>query len=41
MDKLKNSKKDFPKRASKLTLSMVLSATFALSVGCDYIKPTM
>ncbi|MEE1055744.1 MAG: leucine-rich repeat protein [Acutalibacteraceae bacterium] len=41
MDNLKNSKKDFPKLATKLTLSMVLSATFALSVGCDYAKTAL
>lgn len=41
MDNFKHTKKEFPKLASKMTLSMVLSATFALSVGCDYFQLAM
>lgn len=41
MDNIKNSKKQLPKLASKLTLGMALSATVALGVGCDYAKTAM
>lgn len=41
MDNIKNSKKDMPKLASKVTLGVVLSATIALGVGCDYAQMAM
>ena len=41
MDNIKNSKKDLPKLASKVTLGVALSATIALGVGCDYAQMAM
>ena len=41
MDNIKNSKKDMPKLASKVTLGVALSATIALGVGCDYAQMAM